>query len=304
MQGYGGDNIRQKFTGYEKDQESGLDFAQARYYNSRHGRFTSVDPLNPVLGKQEASNPKEAEKEFRSYLKQPQNWNRYTYSLNNPLRYTDPDGFQPITVRINIIFDENSNYTEKEMQHFKNTYVAELQNNFKDVDINFDVTYNVGTATSSADHNKHEMTSGVVPGAINVFATKNSVGPAPEISHYKKGEVWLNTNGSSGNLTHGVIHVLGIFGGINGYTAQDNSGHDRIQLLSSELYTRTFGNPAEPATQKVQDHMRMMASGGYGFIGGFGQAKTGMTPTSQNPRPDVSKEYGFLREGAKRFEKK
>lgn len=39
------DDLRQQFTGYERDTESGLDYAQARYYNSRHGRFTSTDPL-------------------------------------------------------------------------------------------------------------------------------------------------------------------------------------------------------------------------------------------------------------------
>ncbi|MDM7924263.1 MAG: RHS repeat-associated core domain-containing protein [Pyrinomonadaceae bacterium] len=39
------DGVRKGYTGYEKDTESGLDFAQARYYNSVHGRFTSVDPL-------------------------------------------------------------------------------------------------------------------------------------------------------------------------------------------------------------------------------------------------------------------
>jgi RHS repeat-associated protein len=41
--GYGGDSVRQKFTGYEKDDETGLDFAQARYYGSIQGRFTSPD---------------------------------------------------------------------------------------------------------------------------------------------------------------------------------------------------------------------------------------------------------------------
>lgn len=36
------DNTRQKFTGYERDAESGLDYAQARYYSNQQGRFTSV----------------------------------------------------------------------------------------------------------------------------------------------------------------------------------------------------------------------------------------------------------------------
>jgi len=44
-QGYVADNVRQKFTGYERDNETDLDFAQARYYANTQGRFTSVDPL-------------------------------------------------------------------------------------------------------------------------------------------------------------------------------------------------------------------------------------------------------------------
>ena len=75
-QGYGiNDNVRKKFTGYEKDQETGLDFAQARYYGNGLGRFTSVDPslesIKPTL---------------------PQSWNRYIYVINNPLNLIDPDG--------------------------------------------------------------------------------------------------------------------------------------------------------------------------------------------------------------------
>jgi RHS repeat-associated protein len=41
----GADNIRQRFTGYEKDTETQLDFAEARMYQNKHGRFTAVDPL-------------------------------------------------------------------------------------------------------------------------------------------------------------------------------------------------------------------------------------------------------------------
>jgi len=44
--GYAGQSeTRKGYTGYDRDTESGLDFAQARYYNPTHGRFTSVDPL-------------------------------------------------------------------------------------------------------------------------------------------------------------------------------------------------------------------------------------------------------------------
>lgn len=69
------DAIRQGYTGYEKDDESGLDFAQARYYNSRHGRFTSVDPLTASAN-----------------VKDPQTFNRYSYVLNSPYKFIDPLG--------------------------------------------------------------------------------------------------------------------------------------------------------------------------------------------------------------------
>jgi RHS repeat-associated protein len=74
-QGYVGDSVRQKFTSYERDIESSLDFAQARYYGYGYGRFTSPDPLMASAN------------QIR-----PQSWNRYSYSYNNPLRYTDPSG--------------------------------------------------------------------------------------------------------------------------------------------------------------------------------------------------------------------
>lgn len=73
--GYKGDTVRQKFTGYEHDAETGLDYAQARYFAPMQGRFTSVDPLL-ASGRAGA----------------PQTWNRYSYALNNPVRLTDPSG--------------------------------------------------------------------------------------------------------------------------------------------------------------------------------------------------------------------
>jgi RHS repeat-associated protein len=75
-QGYSSnDNIRQQWHTLERDDETGLDYAQARYYASAQGRFTGADPLM-ASGRTGA----------------PQTWNRYTYGYNNPLRFTDPNG--------------------------------------------------------------------------------------------------------------------------------------------------------------------------------------------------------------------
>ena len=74
--GYTPDDVRQKFTGYERDKETDLDFAQARYLANHLGRFISADPLMMEV----------------SRLGDPQAINLYIYTRNNPLRYVDPDG--------------------------------------------------------------------------------------------------------------------------------------------------------------------------------------------------------------------
>ena len=61
------------FTSYQRDSESGLDYALARYYDSRTGTFCSADPL--------AGDPSD-----------PQSWNRYPYGRNDPIDMTDPTG--------------------------------------------------------------------------------------------------------------------------------------------------------------------------------------------------------------------
>jgi RHS repeat-associated protein len=62
-----------QFTSYERDLESGNDYAMARYQMNRVGRFSSPDPIAGAIAV-------------------PQSWNRYAYALNNPLSYTDSTG--------------------------------------------------------------------------------------------------------------------------------------------------------------------------------------------------------------------
>jgi RHS repeat-associated protein len=72
------DAIDRKFTGKERDSETGLDWWSSRYISSAQGRFTSPDPIG-----KSGADPSD-----------PQSWNQYAYARNNPLRYTDPDGFK------------------------------------------------------------------------------------------------------------------------------------------------------------------------------------------------------------------
>ena len=70
-----GDVESQKFTGKERDAETGLDYFGARYLSSAQGRFTSPDPGGEG-----------------SRVEDPQSWNAYAHVRNNPLRLLDPDG--------------------------------------------------------------------------------------------------------------------------------------------------------------------------------------------------------------------
>jgi RHS repeat-associated protein len=68
--------VSNQFTGQVKDEETGLYYYGARYYDPELGRFIQADTIIPDLGN-------------------PQSYNRYAYVLNNPLKYVDPDGHGP-----------------------------------------------------------------------------------------------------------------------------------------------------------------------------------------------------------------
>ncbi|MCZ2391516.1 MAG: RHS repeat-associated core domain-containing protein [Acidobacteria bacterium] len=85
--GYASDTVRKQFTGYERDNETELDFAQARMFGYSLGRFTSPDNF---LNSTRPGNPA--------------TWNLYSFVLNNPLRYVDPSGELEKDANGNVIF--------------------------------------------------------------------------------------------------------------------------------------------------------------------------------------------------------
>ncbi|TPW12917.1 MAG: YD repeat-containing protein, partial [Halothiobacillaceae bacterium] len=68
---------RYRYTGKERDEESGLYYHGARYYAPWLGRWVSCDPKGIIDGT-----------------------NLYRYSRNNSLRYTDPDGQMPTAAEL------------------------------------------------------------------------------------------------------------------------------------------------------------------------------------------------------------
>jgi len=77
---YGGERVitntvddSHKFTGHERDSETGLDHTLNRQYSSNTGHWLSPDSVKGKAGS-------------------PQSWNRYAYTKGNPVSRTDPNG--------------------------------------------------------------------------------------------------------------------------------------------------------------------------------------------------------------------
>ena len=82
-------NTSNKFTGKERDQETGYDYFGARYYDSRIGRWLQTEPL------------------YNKYLQ----FSTYCYGLLNPFTLKDYNGLDPrITIKDNVIYVEFSFY--------------------------------------------------------------------------------------------------------------------------------------------------------------------------------------------------
>ena len=71
-------NTLDGFTGHEMEHGLGLINMRGRMYDPVIRRFLTPDPVvaDPLFG---------------------QSYNRYAYALNNPLRYVDPSGYQPVS---------------------------------------------------------------------------------------------------------------------------------------------------------------------------------------------------------------
>jgi RHS repeat-associated protein len=84
----GPDAATAKFTGKEYDEETGLYYYGARYYDPALGRFVSPDSIVPSIT-------------------DAQSWNRYTYVRDNPVVLVDPTGHSAVST----FFDNVAKYT-------------------------------------------------------------------------------------------------------------------------------------------------------------------------------------------------
>lgn len=81
------------FTGHVFDEDSGLQYMQARYQDPSTGRFLSTDPVTTAAGNV-----------F--------NFNRYAYANNNPVVNIDPDGRTVTCDQYSCIIDSHNRFEQ------------------------------------------------------------------------------------------------------------------------------------------------------------------------------------------------
>jgi len=74
---------QRQYIGQEYDEETNLNYLNARYYNEGIGRFISEDPVFWEIG---------STKDGKDVLVNPQAQNSYSYAGNNPINKSDPTG--------------------------------------------------------------------------------------------------------------------------------------------------------------------------------------------------------------------
>jgi RHS repeat-associated protein len=110
------------FAGKQRD-ESGLLYFGARYYDPEIGRFMSIDPIS--------TDPLNIH-----------SFNRYAYANNNPYKFTDPDGRDPIKMIFTPITNIGDNPAVQ--GYFQDIY-SQNKKNYDFPGINKTVTAHIGT---------------------------------------------------------------------------------------------------------------------------------------------------------------
>jgi RHS repeat-associated protein len=206
-----------KFTGKERDTETGLDYFGARYYGSKIGRFTTTDPYL----------------DQGAALFNPQLWNRYAYGLNNPLRFVDPDGRQSapagqqigtvdwIILRFNELLGPNDavpNYVWIDTGPTKVVTTVDKQTVGKALIV-------VGAAAVAAD----ALTEASKPKEGRYEFPDQAAGGTPYVGQSGNIPRRLRQHENAGRLTPGTEETTEVVGG---KTAREIAEHRRIQEIT------------------------------------------------------------------------
>ncbi|HTE32646.1 MAG TPA: RHS repeat-associated core domain-containing protein, partial [Chryseolinea sp.] len=157
-------NVRQDYTGYQKE-EGGLQYAQARFYNAMQGRFSSVDPLTASAS-----------------IRNPQTFNRYSYVLNSPYKFTDPLGLTPAKKG-----NDNDDNPKKDAQRwslFWSTVYGVEGNYRKDGSV---ISATSPSMTRSPSYTRRVVTQVIIWSKANVVKTGEVSSMLGHVSYIRRG---------------------------------------------------------------------------------------------------------------------
>ena len=210
-------NERFKFTGKERDEETGYDFFGARNYTSAASIWLSVDPL---ADKYPGISP-------------------YAYCAWNPMKYVDPDGRE---IRITgedgmtVTYVPEGKYKGND-SFTKDTYTKlnQLNDMFSDTDfmssiVNSSEIYNISSEESLVG-GTHSFKNGV----INVGTAYSIGGIGHELFH-----AYQDTKGQSGASIHNEVEAY-LFQAKICYTLNQGSGSNPLTAAEKQA-SNTFSN--------------------------------------------------------------
>jgi len=220
-----------RYTGKERDSESGNDYFGARYYASSMGRFLSPDWSAKVVPVPYAK------------LDNPQSLNLYAYVGNNPLRAVDPDGHEvaascakdkncQITVKVNVIYDKTANngkgLSKDQKSAFEKDYLGKAQKDFGNSNIKLQYSYTAGSYTQD-DSGKINVT-GVKSDSLNVVVSSASPNGKDGVSTAANGMAFTFLVPSISNKSNFML---------DSNTFEHELGH---QFLGDAFNARDLGN--------------------------------------------------------------
>jgi len=255
-----------KFTGKERDSESGLDNFGKRYNASSMGRFMTPDPL--VLQRL-------PENAFMLHLGKPQSWNKYAYVMNNPLTLTDPTGLD---------FYLTCSQTSSTCQggHVGTTTT----------DANGKRTFTATVITSASLQNPN---SGVT-GTVNEGGVKITTASGTYTGQFINGTPAATLQGS-GALTNFTFNITGQnpgnllrgtwqYNGTPEQAAQQMSSHgawtyplDVINPFHPSSQQYRFSDPNDPSGPSI--HISQPLGVGLGIVNGFSIGATTFPSASE-----------------------
>ncbi len=229
VQGYAGDNLRQKLAGTERDNETGLDFMQARYYSSTHGRFSSTDPI--VFAPERATDPQQI--------------NLYAYGRNNPLRFADPEG-EKIIEPSGLSKEHQDEYNRNKAAFLATTAGAALWKKYEE-DTSFTLTIAVGSSGTLRPSNDESAITGdpVFDGKGNLTGATIVLGSNIESGAPSDGNSYpiLSSLGEAGKLARAVGKIAHEFGHVEDFRGRGARFYQEHQLAKErqQLFDQLSG---------------------------------------------------------------